>query len=132
MLIGEICKKTELSKDTIRFYEKRGLLQVERTSSEHNNYKNYTNEHLQRLQLIKKAKRFGFTLNEIVELLELYDTNSANCSVLQEKVQLKIADIDRRILDLQEIKGLILGGVQKAGSECLSRVEAKNCELLVS
>ena len=77
MLIGEISKKTELSRDTIRFYEKRGLIKVESSVSEFNNYKEYTEDTLRRLLLIKKTKRFGFTLNEISELLELVDLNKA-------------------------------------------------------
>ena len=131
MLIGEISKKTDLSRDTIRFYEKKGLLKVERTTSEFNNYKHYTLEHLERLQLIKKAKRFGFTLNEIAELLELFDTKSANCSVLQEKVNEKIIAIDKGIQELKAIKNLILIGIQKAQTNCVTKKEEDNCKLFV-
>lgn len=130
MLIGEISKKTELSKDTIRFYEKKGLLKVERTSSEFNNYKHYSLEHLQRLQLIKKAKRFGFTLNEIAELLELFDRRTASCSILQEKINGRLLDIEKRIQELKEIKSLIILGVKKAQTHCVSKREDDNCNLL--
>lgn len=130
MLIGEISKKTDLSKDTIRFYEKKRLLKVERTISEFNNYKYYTSEHLHRLLLIKKAKQFGFTLNEIAELLELFDTKSANCTILQEKVNAKIRDIEKRIQDLKEIKGLILVGIQETQTKCGIQNEVVNCKIL--
>ena len=55
MLIGEICKKTELSRDTIRFYEKKGLIKVKQTESEFNNYKDYTEQNLRRLLLIRAS-----------------------------------------------------------------------------
>ena len=130
MLIGEISKKAELSKDTIRFYEKKGLLEVERTVSQFNNYKNYTLEHLKRLQRIKKAKKFGFTLNEISKLLNLFDLNSANCSILKDSINKKIADIDIRIQELIEIRNLILIETEKAQFECTSIGQNTNCKLL--
>ncbi len=130
MLIGEISKKTELSRDTIRFYEKKGLLKVERTTSQFNNYKQYTLEHLQRLNLIKKAKRFGFTLNEISELLELFDLKNASCLILQDKVNEKLVDIDKKIQELIEIKKIILLGIKKAQTNCISKRKDSNCELL--
>ena len=130
MLIGEISKQTDLTKDTIRFYEKKGLLEVERSKSDFNNYKHYTSEHLKRLQLIKKAKRFGFTLNEISELLQLFDYRNANCSFLQEKVNRKLIDIDKRIQELKEIKNLILTEIQKAQIDCQSNTEDDNCKIL--
>ena len=52
--------------DTIRFYEKKGLINPQPPTSEFNTYKNYTEGNLRRLALIKKAKMFGFTLNEVV------------------------------------------------------------------
>lgn len=128
MLIGEINKKTGLSRDTIRFYEKKGLLKVERTKSEFNNYKEYTSKHLQRLLLIKKAKRFGFTLNEIANLLELIDEKGASCSMLQEVIDEKIEDINRKIQELQDFKTSILNEVQMAQLNCKTLNELDNCQ----
>jgi len=128
MLIGELTKKTGLSRDTIRFYEKKGLLKVERTSSEFNNYKEYTPKHLQRLLLIKKAKRFGFTLNEIADLLEKIDENGANCSMLRKVIDDKIEDINRQIQELQDFKASILSEVQVAQTNCTASNEIDNCE----
>ena len=107
MRIGEIARKSGLSKDAIRFYEKKGLLIIKRTDSEWNNYKEYSNENLNKLLLIKKAKSFGFTLNEIAELLTLFELNSASCPELNIKVNTKIAEIDKKILELQNLKKMI-------------------------
>jgi len=128
MLIGEISKKTQLSRDTIRFYEKKGLIRVQPSISEFNNYKNYTQENLHQLRLIKKAKNFGFTLNEIAELLELVKLNEANCSLFQTKVMAKIEDLDRKIQELMEMKSLIYMRLQEAQISCKNLEENENCK----
>ena len=130
MLIVEICKKTDLSKDTIRFYEKKGLLKVNRTKSEYNNYKEYTAEHVKTLLLIKKAKRFGFTLTEIASLLELVNNNLATCTSLQMIVNDKISDIDKRIADLIDMKNIILANLSSAENTCFTNTENNNCKQL--
>jgi len=129
MRIGELCQKTELTKDTIRFYEKKGLLKVKRSTSPYNNYKEYTFYHLERLELIKKAKRFGFTLNEITALLELFDAKKANCSTLKEKLTEKITDIDRRIEELKDFKSSILKEIKVAQDACKGTHRNGNCSL---
>ena len=127
MLIGEISKKTQLSRDTIRFYEKKGLIQARHTTSEFNNYKNYTEENVELLMLIKKAKNFGFTLNEIAEILDLVRIDKATCSALHEKVLSKIHDIDAKIQELEEMKLLIFTQLQKALINCKNPRENENC-----
>jgi len=130
MLIGEISKRTQLSKDTIRFYEKRGLIKVQPSSSEFNNYKNYTENNFQRLNFIKKAKGFGFTLNEIGDLLELVDLNKANCVTVQAKIMTKIEDINKKIQELENMKSLIYSGLNHAQSKCGSLPGEEACQQL--
>jgi len=130
MLIGEISKKTGLSRDTIRFYEKKGLIAANRSDSIFNNYKNYTEENIRRLMLIKKAKSFGFTLNEIAELLELVSLNKATCSLFYTKTQEKISSIDRKIQELKDMKNLILKKTEEAKRSCLNLRKDENCKIL--
>ncbi|MFD2588774.1 MerR family DNA-binding protein [Croceitalea marina] len=127
MLIGEISDRTGLSRDTIRFYEKKGLIKVSRTDSEWNNYKNYNQQNLDRLILIKRAKGFGFTLNEICEILELYEINSANCATLLTKVNKKIDEIDSKIKQLEALKKTIIDKVNDANNNCQSSYKNENC-----
>ncbi|PCJ65572.1 MAG: heavy metal-responsive transcriptional regulator [Bacteroidetes bacterium] len=129
MLIGEIAQKTNLSRDTIRFYEKKGLIQVERTVSEWNNYKDYKEETLHKLILIKKAKGFGFTLNEISDIITMYDLNEATCEIMGAKIKEKLHTIDKKISDLQEMKMTIIRRVEQARNECISTPKA-NCQSL--
>ena len=132
MLIGEISKKTSLSRDTIRFYEKKGLINVDRTDSEWNNYKNYNAATLNRLLLIKRAKGFGFTLNEIAELLDLCEMDAATCNIMSDKINEKLNDIDKKIKELKAMKKMIYGKMKEAQNICLPVSEKDNCQILTS
>jgi len=103
MRIGKVVEITGMSKDTIRFYEKFGLIKVSRTKSDWNNYRDYDENNLNKLLLIKKAKSFGFTLNEISEIIILLDTNVANCTTLSNKANNKLIEIDRKINELKSL-----------------------------
>ena len=129
MLIGEIVTKSGLSRDTIRFYEKKGLINVERTDTYSNNYKFYNDEVLNKLLLIKKAKSFGFTLNEVAEIIEMFDVNEATCEVMEAKVKQKLDDIEKKIQSLNDMKKIILARMNEAQSKC-ALVSNNNCQIL--
>ena len=129
MLIGEIAKKTSLSRDTIRFYEKKRLIKVDRSDSEWNNYKNYDTETLNQLLLIKKAKGFGFTLNEISELMELFEMDAASCDVMSVKINKKLNDIDKKIKELRDMKKMIFDKMIEAQDSCSPKSETDNCQI---
>jgi len=102
MQIGELCSKTGMSKDTIRFYEKIGLLtKIERRT---NGYKNYSNTHVEQLKLLKHAKELGFTLNEIKELAQLLFSSKLSLLQMTEFLKTKEAEIDIKINKLQAFK----------------------------
>jgi len=128
MRIGEISIKSGLTKDTIRFYEKKGLIDVNRSDSEWNNYKEYSNKNLNRLIFIKKAKEFGFTLKEIAELIELFELNSANCSKLSAKANSKISRIDAKIRELKKMKKMIIDRVIEFSEGCDTINKNGNCK----
>lgn len=132
MLIGELVKRTGFSRDTIRFYEKKGLISVGRKERRDNNYKEYSGRVLERLHMIRKIKNFGFTLNETAELLEMIEMNTASCSSVSSKVAEKISLIDAKIQELMELKQTmqnILGG---GNSCCTPQIPDQNCPALTS
>jgi MerR family Zn(II)-responsive transcriptional regulator of zntA len=101
MLISELSQKTGVSKDTIRFYEKVGLLDTT-TSRAVNNYRHYENEAVDRLAFIRQGKALGFTLSEIKKVVDEWDTLSP-----RDKVQMtrsKIEEVDEKIRQLQEYR----------------------------
>lgn len=104
MLIGELAKRTDCSRDTIRFYEKIGLIEGERRPGATNNYKHYDGRVADRILLIKKAKLLGFTLAEIGALATEWEADTLS---LQEKIEIfqdKFALADRRIAELEQVK----------------------------
>lgn len=130
MLIGELAAKTGLSRDTIRFYEKQGLIAVGRKERRFNNYKEYTDQTLERLLTIKRIKGFGFTLNETLEFLELIAANAASCETVSGKVYQKVFVIDAKIKELEQIKQLVLTGLNNCQNCCPPETEV--CPMLTS
>jgi MerR family transcriptional regulator, copper efflux regulator len=76
MKIQELAEKTSLTAHTIRFYEKEGLLDSRHIRREENNYRNYSDEAIERLKLVKKFKAVGCSLAELKEILKDHDTNT--------------------------------------------------------
>lgn len=116
MLINELSKKTGFSKDTIRFYEREGLLDAAISSRSQNNYRNYTNEAIDRLNFIKQAKTYGFTLKEIKQIMAEWDLASPEEAV--NFIQVKIEKIETKIDRLQNFRDYLRS--KKA------KIEAKN------
>ena len=74
MLIGELARQVGLTPPTIRFYEKKGLLDARHMTRMSNNYKEYNPTALERLHRVSQAKSAGFTLSETVQLFREWDT----------------------------------------------------------
>lgn len=104
MLIGDLIKKTGLSKDTIRYYEKVGLIKVGRKERRENNYKEYSNEVLTKLLYVTRLKLFGFTLQEINDVIDIIVSESNICVDILDKVNGKIGLVEQKILELEQIK----------------------------
>ncbi len=101
MLISELSQKAGVSKDTLRFYEKAGLLNSNNKRRE-NNYRHYDDEDVSRLEFIKHGKALGFTLREIKKAMDEWDLLSP-----KDKARLtrsKIAEMDEKISQLQEFR----------------------------
>lgn len=105
MLIKELSKKTGVTIHTIRYYENLGLIQG--TADENvktNNYKNYDDNVVERLEIIVEAKEVGFTLAEIRKLLESwYGNNSSRAEQIQMFAS-KVEEIDAKIRQLKQVK----------------------------
>ena len=104
MLIGQLSKQTGFSKDTIRYYEKIGLIVLPKRARSVNNYKDYPEELVHVLSAIRKYKELGFTLEEIRELLVLRSIQVLDISKLLQIVERKLTGIDSEIEKLHEFK----------------------------
>jgi len=132
MLIGELVTKTGFTRDTIRFYEKQGLIYIDRKERRGNNYKEYSEAILEKLLIIKKLKGFGFTLNESLEYLDLIEHNIASCTNVTEKVTEKIRQIEQKIAELQDLRMAMMNMVTTCANSCQPRFIDENCPLLVA
>jgi len=104
LTIGRIAQQADVGIDTIRFYERRGLLpKPQRTSS---GYRIYTSDTIRRLNFIRKAKLLGFVLEEIISLLELQDSKGAKAEV-KALTRRKLEQIDTKISDLERMREVL-------------------------
>ena len=104
MLIGELSKKTGISRDALRFYAKRGLIKGQKKS---NGYKFFPSQTLEDIELICLGKSLGFTLVEIKKFKEALTTRQISRKSVEKILSDKIVGIDAKIQELQKIKKMI-------------------------
>lgn len=102
MTIGQLACQARVNVETVRYYERRGLL--DKPCKPLRGYRRYPAETLTRLHFIKRAQELGFTLREIADLLRLGDGSCRETRTLAEK---KHADIETRIDDLQAMRATL-------------------------
>lgn len=126
MTIGELASRAGVNVQTVRYYERRGILrEPERTSS---GYRQYSADALERLRFIKGAQELGFTLEEIEDLLSLRVEDPASCSVVAERARSKLTDVRRKIRELQRMESVL----KSLGAACASRTPTAECPILES
>ncbi|WP_371922516.1 MerR family DNA-binding transcriptional regulator [Sporosarcina sp. Marseille-Q4943] len=102
--ITEVAESFGVSTRTIRYYEEIGLLAPERSEG---NQRLYTNAELAKLKLIFRGKRYGFSLDDIKEMVLLFDKDRTGRKQLEVTIEYgkrRIGEIDRKIRELQEMK----------------------------
>ena len=101
-LISELSRQVDTPVATIRYYERLGLLATpERTQSQ---YRIYSKEAEERLLFIQQAKKFGFSLEEIKQILELSTKSIAPCKQVKTMLKKHLDDVDRRIQEMLEFR----------------------------
>ena len=99
--IGNLARQAEVGVETIRFYERKGLIEQPRRAS---GFRHYPQEEARRIRFIKRAQELGFTLKEIKDLLGLNSDPKARCSDVKSRADGKLAEIDSKITDLKRIR----------------------------
>lgn len=124
MTIGELARRAGVNVETIRYYERRGLLPPpERAKS---GYRLYRPDAIARVGFIKRGQGLGFTLHEIADLLALRTRPDASCNVVDRKAREKIATIRRRMQDLRVIEQRLA----RVASECDATGPVARCPIL--
>lgn len=104
--IGELAEKCNVNKETIRYYERLGL--IPKPSRTESGYRIYTEQTVDRLNFIKRIQELDFTLNEIDKLLGVVDRDEAKCRDMYDFTVYKIEDIRRKIQDFKIIEQVLI------------------------
>lgn len=124
LTIGKVARSAGLSIDTVRYYEREGLL--EKPSRTASRYRHYTPDAVARLRFVRQAKELGFSLHEIKELLSLRLAPGTSCADVRAHAEHKIADVDRRIASLKRVRGALT----KLTSACSGKGPVSHCPIL--
>lgn len=102
MKIGQVAEQAQVSVDTVRFYERRGVLPTpERTPS---GYRSYTSATVQRIQLARRLQALGLTLDEVIDALHATDSGDATCASERWRLEAVVERIDAKIADLRAVR----------------------------
>ena len=124
--IGELAALTDTNNETLRFYESQGLLEAPRRTE--SGYRLYTSAHVQCAQFIVRARRMGFSLKDIAELLSLQvNREQRTCGEVKQLAESKLADIDEKITELNKMREAL---EQITDACCGGEVPAVYCTIL--
>lgn len=121
---GEVATQAGVNVQTLRYYERRGLLkEPERRAS---GYREYSADAVRLIRFIKRAQEIGFTLSEIEDLLRLRDDQDSACAEVRSAAEAKIEDIEQKIRHLRAMKRAL--GVLVAS--CATEGSPRHCPIL--
>lgn len=122
--IGQIAKQTGITVETVRFYEKKKL--VEKPQRSESGYRQYPPETIKRVHFIQRAKEVGFTLKDIGELLDLRQEPGTSCTDIKLRATQKIAEVENKIRDLEIIHDALFSMIKK----CKDTGSLSQCPIL--
>ena len=106
LTIGRVAAEAGVNVETIRFYERKGLI-VQPRKPAFGGYRSYPEQTVFRLKFIRAAQRIGFSLNEIMELLSLRADPVSQCRDVQDRARVKLAEVDRKMVQLESIRNAL-------------------------
>lgn len=120
--IGELAEKASVNVETIRFYERKKILDQPVKGQSR---RKYNDEFVEQILFIKQAQKVGFTLNEIKELMDLKLLPNKGCASVKKKTSIKIAEVAQKIDNLKEMLKLL----KQFESKCNGN-ELEKCSIL--
>src|SRR6516165_3864629 len=124
LTIGQVAKRAGIGVETVRFYEREGLLEEPRRRP--SGYRQFDEGIVARMRFIRRAKELGFTLHEIKELLSLKLDPSTTCSDVKKRAEAKIADIEAKIDSLARMRQALV----KLTKACKGQGTTSACPIL--
>ena len=114
MKIGQVASEAEVTIDTVRFYERRGV--VPEPARRPSGFREYPASTVQRIRMARMLQSLGFTLDEIIEMLHAHDTGTASCDSEQWRLEGALDRIDTRIAELRRTRRLVTTALQDCRS----------------
>lgn len=102
LTIGVLAERTGTKVETIRFYERCGLLQAPARTQ--GNYRAYEPAHFKRLSFVRRARDLGFSLDQVKELVALSDDQTQPCAAVDDIARAHRGEVERKIRDLQALR----------------------------
>ena len=124
LTIGNLARRGGVNIQTIRYYERRGLIPKPNRSS--SGYRLYNEEAVRRLGFVRKAQVLGFSLQEIDELLALRMQSGTSCAQVRQRARQKIAAVDEKISQL----GRIRSALTELAAACRGNGPTSECPIL--
>lgn len=124
LTIGKLAKHSHVNVETIRYYERRGLIPM--PSRRESGYRQFTQDIVARIRFIKRAQELGFTLKEISGLLSMRVDPHTTCADIRVRAEQKIAQIEEKIRDLERMKKALIN----LKASCRGRGPTGECPIL--
>ena len=121
LTIGRIARQAGVNVETVRYYQRVGLIEEPRKPG--TGYRVYPASSVDRIRFIKRAQQLGFSLKEIIELLEIGD---GHCNDVREKAEAKRSQIETQIRDLQLLYETLTGLIE----QCQATGESGHCPVV--
>lgn len=122
--IGELSQHTGVHRETIRYYERIGILPVPHRAA--NGYRQYSNDDLERLNFIHSARKLDFSINDIADILSFREQNKPPCQHVMSLLDQQIIHIQQRIEEMKHLKNELVT-LYKAGKNLPEDVQMKDC-----
>jgi DNA-binding transcriptional MerR regulator len=117
MKIGEVAVGADVSVDTVRFYERRGLLPAPQRRP--SGYREYPPATVERIRMARSLQDLGFTLDEIIDALRAHDAGTATCESELWRVEAVVDRIDAKIAELRRTRRLVTATIKECrGGRC--------------
>lgn len=124
LTIGQVAKHAGVGVETIRFYEREGL--IDKPERRPSGYRQYPSSVIDRIQFIRHAKQLGFSLGEIGDMFALQVDSANSCRDVREKAQEKIDEIEQKMASLERIRVAL----QRLVEKCNDGTTVEGCPIL--
>lgn len=124
---GQLARLASVSTDTLRHYERKGLLQCRRSP---NGYREYPREALDRVRLVQRALSVGFSLDELGRVFEIRDRGGAPCREVQALAAEKLESMEEQIRDLIELRDQLRALIEEWDARLASTPKGRRAHLL--